>query len=112
MSRVECWSEFEPLPQEALLLSEILFLEAFFLNVRSAKTRWALGPGSKMNVTGSSGHSRPEIVSLFLRRMAWCCQRGPPIFVDLLRREERLSLEEYINIILTRLFLPLRQNTD
>jgi hypothetical protein len=46
-------------------------------------------------VVRSSGRSRPDIVSLSLRGVAWHCQRVPPSFVNLLRREERLSLEKW-----------------
>jgi hypothetical protein len=51
--------------------------------------------GNKVDVVRSSGHSRLDIISLSLRRVAWHCQRVPPIFVDFLRREECLSLQEY-----------------
>jgi hypothetical protein len=59
------------------------------------KTRSALGPGSKVDVVRSSGRFRPDIVSISLRCMAWHCQHVTLIFVDLLHREERLSLEKY-----------------
>jgi hypothetical protein len=95
MSRVKCHSEFEPSPQEALLQSEILFLEGFFLHGRREKGRSALHLGSKMDMVRSSGQSRPVIASLSLRHMALHCQRVPPIFVDLLSHEECLSLKEY-----------------
>jgi hypothetical protein len=48
-----------------------------------------------MDVVRFSGRSRPDIVSLSLRHVAWHCQRVPSIFVNLLPCEECLSLEEY-----------------
>jgi hypothetical protein len=93
MSRVEFHSQFEPPPQETLLQSEILFrLHSF--SWQKSESRSALGLGSKVDVVHPSGGSRLEIVSLALRHLAWRCQHIPPIFVDLLRRKEHLSLEE------------------
>jgi hypothetical protein len=93
MSRVECRSEFEL--QDAFLQSEILFLGAFLLHGRREKRRSAPDPGTKADVMPPSRRSRPDIVSFSFRRGAWHCQPVPPIIVDLLRREERLFLEEH-----------------
>jgi hypothetical protein len=95
MPRVECHSEFEPSPQEALLQSEILFPGAYYSHDRRDKTHSALDSGTRAYAVRCSGRSRPDIVSLSLQRVASHCQRVPPIFVDLLRREEDLSFEEY-----------------
>jgi hypothetical protein len=73
MSRVEWHSEFEPRPQEVLLQSEIMFLEVFFLTRPKRKRRSVLGPGSLVDLVRSSGCSRPDIVSLPLRCVAWRC---------------------------------------
>jgi hypothetical protein len=95
LSRVECHSEFEPAPDEALLKSEILFLETLFVHCPREKRRSALDPRSKVNKVGASDSSPPDTVSLSLQHVAWHCQRVPLIAVDLLRREDCPSLEEY-----------------
>jgi hypothetical protein len=74
------------------------------------KSGSALGPVSKADVVHSSGCSRPDIVSLTLRRVAWHCQRVPPISSISCVAKSPDLWKNTINKILIRPLLPLGQN--
>jgi hypothetical protein len=111
MCRVECHSEFEPLSQEDLLQSEILFLGAFVLHGRREKRRSVLDPGSMVDLVCSSGRSHPDIVStlshMSLGVVSLYCHFSSSSWVA-----KNLSWKNMVNMALIRPLLPLGQNID
>jgi hypothetical protein len=111
MSRVECHSEFETRPEEALLQPEILFLGASFdmtdmknahRLVRGVKWKWCAPQAALVQMLF---HSLCDvwlgIVSAYHQFSSISCvTKSGSLWKDM------------INIILTRPLLPLGQNTD
>jgi hypothetical protein len=112
MSRVECHSEFGPLPQEARVQSVIMFLGAFFWHDRREKVARREARG----VTWMWYAPQVVLVQIMVHSL---CDMWPDIvsvhyqFLLIFYLAKSAYLwKNMINIMVIRPLLPLGQNTD